>query len=174
MNVAILKKPSFLIGLAVLLVLATVGAAVAIKWDAQDDHVTGAQRDRVAKVAEGAVPDGTVIKVERDDDDDTDQAYEVKVKAADGTIHEVTLDKDLRVIGTLPDDDSLPWTPDQRAALEASIAKTLPGGVVVEVEHTNDHGATYEAQVQVINGQVVKEYDVYLDEAFNVLFKKRD
>lgn len=172
MNLASLKKPGYLIAIVVVALVVAAGAAFAIKKDSGDQQITGAKRDQIVKAIEASSPGGTVLKVEAEDD--PKGSFEAKVKAADGTIHEVKLDKSLKVIESKPDHDAITLTAEQQSVLEASVTAALPGAKVIKVEHTTDHGATYEAEVQVVSGQTTKEYEVFLDDAFKVVFKKAD
>lgn len=176
MNLGILKSRKAIVGIAAAVILAAGGAtAVAVtSGESSNDNVTGAEKDRVAAAATAQVP-GTAIKVEREDAEGKSKtAYEVKVKAADGTITEVELSKDLKVVKTKVDSQSAKLTPEQQTALETAVATVVPDGKVIEVKTTSDHGAAYKAKVEVTKGQTVTEYDVYLDAAFKVVHHEQD
>lgn len=174
MNTTFLKSRKAILGIATAVILAGGGStAFAIASDS-DDHVSGAEKDRVSQAAVDAVP-GTAVEVEREDSDDLDlDAFDVLVKGEDGSLTEVTLDKDLKVLRTETDDDFVSLTPAQRSAIEAAVAKAFPRGVLTEVEYTDGHGATYEAKVLVTRGNTTTEYEVHLDQAFTIVHQERD
>jgi uncharacterized membrane protein YkoI len=62
----------------------------------------GSERDRVATAATQAVGGGTVVDAESSDD--RGEAYEVEVRTQDGGSVDVSLDKDLKVVGQDPED----------------------------------------------------------------------
>lgn len=68
---------------------------------ANADDLRGSERDRVADAATRAVG-GTAVEVEVSDD--LGGYYEVEVRKDDGTEVEVSLDKDLKVVGRDVDD----------------------------------------------------------------------
>lgn len=71
--------------------------------DDGDDHVTdAAQRSAAGKAARDAVGGGTVLKVEKSDD--RSEAFEVEVRATDGTVWDVDLAADYSVLGKKVDD----------------------------------------------------------------------
>jgi len=177
MNIGLLKSRKAVVGISAAVVLAAGGAtALAVtSGDSTSDHVTGTERDRVAAAAVNLVP-GTVVKVEHEDEDDghRDSGYDVTVRSADGTITELELSKDLEIVGTKVDSDVAKLTPEQQAALETAVATVVPDGKVIEVETTSDHGAAYEAKVEVIRGQTVTDHEVYLDTTFKVVHHEQD
>ena len=176
MNLGVLKSRKIIAGIAAAVIVVAGGAtAVAVtSGGSSNDNVTGAEKDRVVAAATAQVP-GTAVKVEREDaEGKSTTAFEVKVKAADGTITEVELSKDLKVVKTKVDNEAAKLTPEQQTALESAVATVVPDGKVIEVESTSDHGAAYEAKVEVTKGQTVTEYDVYLDTAFKVVHHEQD
>jgi uncharacterized membrane protein YkoI len=70
--------------------------------DADDRVLSDAERTAAEKAALAAVGGGTVTKVEASDDGS--EAYEVEVRAEDGTAWDVDLDADLRVLNKKIDD----------------------------------------------------------------------
>jgi hypothetical protein len=174
MNNTFLKSRKVIIGIATTAILVGGGAvAFAIASD-PSDQVTGTEKDRVSRAAVDVVP-GTALKVEREDSDDRDgEAFDVLVKGEDGTLTEVSLGKDLKVLRTDSDDDFVNLTPAQRSAIEAATSRAFPKGVLTEIEYADDHGATYEVKVLVTRGNSTTEYDVYLDHAFTIVHQVRD
>ena len=67
-----------------------------------DESLTGSSARQAADAALRATGGGTVLEAERGDDPGA--AYEVEVRKTDGSIVEVMLDGDLKVIGQATDD----------------------------------------------------------------------
>lgn len=170
---------------AVLAVGGTVWAASA------NDGLGGSERDRVAAAAVKAVGDGTATDVETSDD--RGEAYEVEVRRDHGSEVEVTLDKDLQVIGQHRDDDGsrdddrdggqdgdradredtpdrIPTAAERAWATKAALA-AVGGGTVAKVETSHDGPEAYEVTVL---DQDQTLWDVELDAAFKVLSKELD
>ena len=101
--------------------------------------------------------------------DDPGEAYEVEVRKDDGTEVDVTLDKDLKVVGQDSDDasDDRALSAD-RAHLGRDRRRWAPsaGGTVIQVEASDDGGAAYEVEVRDADNA---EWDVDLDAAFAVV-----
>jgi hypothetical protein len=79
------------------------GAAIAVATAGDDDTpLRGSALDRATAAALEHAGGGTVIETEVGDDG---AAYGVEIERADGSVIEVSLDADFRVIGTEGDDD---------------------------------------------------------------------
>ncbi|MEW6476756.1 MAG: hypothetical protein AB1679_31255 [Actinomycetota bacterium] len=100
-----MRKRTKLILAAGLTVAAVVGGAGAVMaTDADDDApLTGEQRDKAVAAAKAHVGEGQVTDTEMGDDG---AAYGVEILKPDGVQVEVNLDRDYRVTGSEPDDDS--------------------------------------------------------------------
>ena len=94
-------------------ILPTIAAVAAfgiggVVWSTTANaDLQGSERDRVGTAATTAVGGGTVVDAEASDD--RGEAYEVEVRTPDGRSVDLSLDKDLQVVGQDPDDrdDSL-------------------------------------------------------------------
>ena len=157
----------------------------------------GSERDRVGAAATTAVGGGTVIDAETSDD--RGEAYEVEVRTKDGRSIDLSLDKNLAVVGHDRDDredrddrDDRDDVNDDRndrddrtevrdtddrvlsAAERASASKAALGavkGTVVQVEASDDRGEAYEVDVRTAGNA---EWNVDLDADFKVLSKTLD
>lgn len=174
-----MKKPTIRSKRVVLPGLALV-AAVGIGgtvWTATaSDEVKGDERDRVGRAAVDAVGGGTAVDVEAGDD--RGEAYEVEVRAEDGTEHDVILDEQLDVVSRQADDsddarddegddaDDRQLTAAERAAAEKAALGAVGGGTVLDVEASDDRGVAFEVEVRDSKGV---ERDVELDSAYAVL-----
>jgi uncharacterized membrane protein YkoI len=87
---------------AVVLAAGGVGIAQAVSGDSEE-QVTGPQADRARQAAVQAVGGGRASGVERGDDGGA--AWEVEVVRPDGSEVEVTLDAELKQVGTETEDD---------------------------------------------------------------------
>jgi hypothetical protein len=97
------KRRKWLLGGAVALVVLGGGTAVAVATAADDDRpLTGSTLDRARHAALAHTGGGTVIETEVGDDG---AAYGVEVRLRDGSVVEVALDREFRVIGTEADHD---------------------------------------------------------------------
>jgi hypothetical protein len=97
-------RRKWIIGGAVALVVLGGGTAVAVATAADDDRpLTGSTLDRAGQTALAHTGGGTVIETEVGDDG---AAYGVEVRLPDGSVVEVALDREFRVIGTEADDDA--------------------------------------------------------------------
>jgi uncharacterized membrane protein YkoI len=174
MNTATLRsKRVVLPAIAVVAVLAAGGTV----WSATaNDDLGGSQRDRVGRAAVQAVG-GTVMEVETSDD--AGAAYEVEVRADDGSEIDVALDQDLNVVSReveAGDDDETREADDralsasERRSAERAARSAVGGGTVLEVEAGDDDGAAYEVEVRSAG----TEWDVELDADFGVLDKSAD
>lgn len=172
-------------GAAVIAVGGPVWAATA-----DDDDPRGGERDRIASAAIKAVGGGTAVDVESSDDGD--EAYEVEVRAEDGTETDVALDKDLTVLSKDVDDrdgdeqdeddddrtegegrdgDDRALSAKERTSAEKAARTAVGGGEVLDVEASDDRGEAYEAEVRDSDGT---EWDVELDSKYKVLDKTAD
>jgi uncharacterized membrane protein YkoI len=173
--------------------LPTVAAVAAlgiggVAWAsaANADDLRGSERDRVANAATRAVG-GTAIEVEVSDD--LGEYYEVEVRKDGGTEVDVSLDKNLKVVGRdvddrdddfdddFDDDDSREDADDralsasERTSAENAALNAVDGGTITDVEAGDDFGEAYE--VEVVDRDHV-EWDVELDADFKVLSKTVD
>lgn len=194
MNTNKLRSKRILLPAIAAVAVLAVGGTV---WTASaDNDVKGDERDRVASAATGAVGGGEAVDVETSDDQG--EAYEVEVRRADGSEIDVTLDKDLKVIGKdaddaddaddaadddrdgdtdtddrneAPDADDRVLSATERASAEKAALAAVGGGTVREVEASDDRGAAYDVEVLDRNNV---EWDVDLDASFKVLNKIAD
>lgn len=84
-------------------VAALSGAAMAVNsGDDDEGALTGAQRDQAIAAALEFAGGGTAVEAEVGDGD---AAYEVEIRADNGTVTEVELDANFAVIGDATDDD---------------------------------------------------------------------
>ena len=177
-------------------VLPAIAAATALAvggpvWaaTASDDDPTGSERERIGNAATKAV-DGTVVDVETSDDGK--EAYEVEVRADDGTETDVSLDQDLQVLGKDAEDrdeddddregreddrdedsdgDDRAVSAKERSSAEKAAQKAVGSGKAVEVEASDDRGEAYEVEVREGDGT---EWDVDLDDDYTVVNKSAD
>jgi uncharacterized membrane protein YkoI len=148
-------------------------------WTATANDGPGTERDRVGRTATEGVG-GTVIHV--DTSDDPGEAYEVELRAEDGTEREVALDAQMRVVSERADDDNddNDGSDDsdgrmlgaaERTAAEQAALDAAGGGTVLEAESGGDRGEAYEVEVRDPDGT---EWDVELDAGYEVLRKSVD
>jgi uncharacterized membrane protein YkoI len=134
--------------------------------------LTGDTAAKVTAAAQAAVPDGTVIRVETDNEG----VYEAHVRKADGTEVIVAVDKSFAVTGTTempaggpgagrhgPGGHEKALKGAKAAKVKASALAEVPGGTVKRVEA--DRGGAYEAHVTKANGT---EVIVEVNKAFKV------
>jgi uncharacterized membrane protein YkoI len=175
-------------GIALVAALA-VGGTV---WTATaNDDLGGDERDRVGQAAVEAAGGGTVVDVESSDD--RGEAYEVELRAEDGSEREVVLDEQLDVVTDRSDDadddrgdadddadddtddrdeaDDRVLGADERTAAEEAALEAVGGGTVLDVEGSDDRGEAYEVSVRDAEGT---EWDVELDSGYDVLRKTVD
>lgn len=168
-------------------ILPTIAAVAAfgiggVVWSTTANaDLQGSERNRVGTAATTAVGGGTVVDAETSDD--PGEAYEVEVRTQDGRSVDLSLDKDLTVVGQDRDDRDDPAsddrdrneTPDRddralSAAERASAEKAALGavkGTVVQVEASDDRGGeAYEVEVRTARNT---EWNVELDSDFRVL-----
>jgi hypothetical protein len=97
------RKARWIAGAALAAVLIGGGTAIAVAASADDDKaLTGSALDRATAAALEHTGGGTVIETEVGDDG---AAYGVEIQLDDGSVVEVNLDSDFRVIGQEGDDD---------------------------------------------------------------------
>jgi hypothetical protein len=132
--------------------------------------LTGDTAAQVTAAAQAAVPDGTIDRVETDNDG----VYEAHMTKADGTHVIVQVGSDFTVTGTIdqaqggrgggPGAGETALTGDTATQVTAAAQAAIPDGTVLRVE-TDSDGSPYEAHVQKADGtQVV----VKIDESFTV------
>jgi len=144
----------------------------------------GGERNRVSTAATEAVGGGKVVEAESSDD--RGEAYEVEVRKTDGTEVDVTLDKDLNVLrqeaddrddrndandrddNDTPDADERALSAAERDQAEKAAQNAVGGGIVVDLDASDDRSEAYEVEVRKANGT---EWDVTLDSEFKVLDK---
>ena len=130
---------------------------------------------QVTAAAQAAIPDGTIDRVETDNDG----VYEAHVTKADGTHVIVQIGADFTVTATIDQPQGGPGGPggrggpgagetllegDTAASVTAAAQAAIPDGTVIRVE-TDSDGSPYEAHVTKADGtQVV----VKIDESFAV------
>ena len=81
------------------------GAGIAQAVSGSEEPLTGPTADRAAEAALEAAGGGTVLEVERQDDDGAG-IYEVEVRGEDGSEVEVHLDAQFRQVGVATNDDA--------------------------------------------------------------------
>ena len=167
----------------------------------------GSERDRVVAAAKDAAGPGEVVSAEskdRDDAgddrdaDDRNEAYEVELRKADGSTVEVTLDKDLKVVGQdadarddrddrddndaddqndaddvndAPDADDRTLSATERSSASKAATEAVGGGTVTDLDASDDRGVAYEVDVRATNGT---NWDIDLDSSFAVVAKTVD
>ena len=100
------RKPVLLAALAVAAATAGLGIAAGSGENEgadSDDSLSGAVAEQVSAAALGVTGGGTVVEVERSDDDGA--TYEAEVRRSDGSVVEVRLDEELAVVSTADEDD---------------------------------------------------------------------
>ncbi len=160
----------------------------------------GSERDRVVAAAKDAAGPGKVISAETSDRDDTDaddrnEAYEVEIRKADGSSVEVSLDKDLKVVGQdteanddredsddarddssddvneAPEADDRALSATERSSAGKAATGAVGGGTVTDLDASDDPGVAYEVDVRKADGT---QWDVDLDSSFAVVHKQID
>lgn len=97
------RTPIVVVAAAVLAVAAGAGIAQAVAGS--EEPVTGPAAERAAEAALEAAGGGSVLEVERQDDDGAG-FYEVEVRREDGSEVEIHLDAQFRRVGTVANDDA--------------------------------------------------------------------
>lgn len=187
MNTAKLRTKRVLIPTVAVVAALSVGGVV---WaSTANADLQGSERDRVSTAATSAVGGGKVIDAESSDD--PGEAYEVEVRKDDGTEVDVTLDKNLKVIGQdaddrddndvndrgdndandTPDADDRVLSASERTSAEKAALRSVGSGTIVDVDASDDRGAAYEVEVRKADGT---EWNVDLDADFKVLQKSID
>ncbi|GAA4365948.1 hypothetical protein [Nocardioides caricicola] len=180
MNLRTLRRKSILI--PTVATLAVIGAGATVWSATADDSVGGSERERVAAAAVEVAGGGTAEEVETSDDPGV--AYEVEVRADDGTEVDVALDDDLNEVSAASDDDSdddsdgaeetddRALSPEERTAAEqAALEAVGSGSTVLQVEASDDPGVAYEVEVRAEDGT---GWDVTLDADHAVVSKTAD
>jgi flagellar hook-length control protein FliK len=133
--------------------------------------LTGDVATQVTAAAQAAVPDGTIDRVETDNDG----VYEAHVTKADGTHVIVQIGSDYAVTATIDQPQGGPGGPraghggpgagetaltgDTAASVTAAAQAAIPDGTIIRVE-TDSAGSPYEAHVTKADGtQVVVKVD---------------
>lgn len=159
--------------------IAVLGAGATVWTATADDSVGGSERDRVAAAAVEIAGGGTAEEVETSDDPGV--AYEVEVRADDGSEVDVALDDDLNEVSAetdaaddtndTPDADDRALSSEERTAAEKAALEAVGSGTVLQVEASDDQGEAYEAEVRADDGT---EWDVALDADYGVVSKTAD
>lgn len=198
MNTARLRTKRIWIPTLAAVVALGVGGTV---WasTASADNLGGSERDRVVAAAKDAAGPGELISAESSDRDDRDaddrnEAYEVELRKADGSTVEVTLDKDLKVVGQdtdarddrddsddaredasdaneAPEADDRVLSATERSSAGKAATEAVGGGTVTDLDASDDRGVAYEVDVRTANGT---DWDVDLDSSFGVVRKTID
>ena len=101
-----MKRKRTLVVVAAAAVLAVAGAAgIAQAVSGSEEPLTGSTADRAAEAALEAAGGGTVLEMERQDDDGAG-VYEVEVRREDGSEVEIHLDAQFQQVGTATNDDA--------------------------------------------------------------------
>ena len=134
--------------------------------------LTGDVATQVTAAAQAAVPDGTIVRVETDNDG----VYEAHMTKADGTQVIVQIGADYSVTATIdqpqggrgggkgPGAGETLLTGDTAASVTAAAQAAIPDGTIVRVE-TDSDGSPYEAHVTKADGS---EVVVKVDASFAV------
>lgn len=174
MNTSILRRKRVVLPAVAAVGLLAVGGTF---WAASADDVPPAERDRVSAAAVEAAGGGTAVEVETGDD--RGEAYEVEVRRADGTEVDISLDRDLDVVGSDrdddredgPDADDRVLTATERRAAGRAALNAVGSGTVIDVEAGDERGVAYE--VEVVDAAGV-EWDVELAADFAVVDRRAD
>ena len=130
--------------------------------------LTGDVLAQVTAAAQAAVPDGTIVRVETDNDG----VYEAHMTKADGTQVIVQVGADYAVTATVdqpqggrggpgngPGAGETALTGDTATSVTAAAQAAIPDGTIIRVE-TDSDGSPYEAHVTKADGtQVVVKVD---------------
>ena len=101
-----MKRKRALVVVAAAAVLAVaVGAGIAQAVSGSELPVTGPAAERAAEAALAAAGGGSVLEIERQDDDGAG-VYEVEVRRDDGSEVEIHLDAQFQPVGTATNDDA--------------------------------------------------------------------
>jgi hypothetical protein len=96
-------RTKFVVGAGVVLAVAGVATGVSVASGADDPLLSGEELERASAAAIAHVGEGTVVEAEAGDGDD---AYEVAVELADGSVVEINLDEGFNVVGSEGGDGS--------------------------------------------------------------------
>jgi hypothetical protein len=96
------KRTRWILGGALVAALIGGGTAVAVGTAGDDQPLTGTDLERATAAALDHTGEGTVIETEVGDDG---AAYGVEIRLDDGSVVEVSLDENFRVVGQETDDD---------------------------------------------------------------------
>ena len=99
------SKRTLLIVAAAAVLAVAAGAGIAQAVSGSEEPVTGPTADRPAEAALEAAGGGTVLEMERQDDDGAG-VYEVEVRREDGSEVEIHLDAQFQQVGTATNDDA--------------------------------------------------------------------
>jgi flagellar hook-length control protein FliK len=131
--------------------------------------LTGDALAQVTAAAQAAVPDGTILRVETDNDG----VYEAHMTKADGTEVIVQVGADYAVTATVDrpqggrggsGNGETALTGDTAASVTAAAQAAIPDGTIIRVE-TDSDGSPYEAHVTKADGT---EVVVKVDASFTV------
>ena len=106
------RKRLLIIGAAIAVLAVAGGAGIAQAVSGSDENVTGPAAEKAGAAAVDAAGGGTVLEVERQDDDGAG-VYEVEVRREDGSTVEIHLDPSFGRVGSAPDDDSANESDDE-------------------------------------------------------------
>lgn len=98
-------KRTLVVAAAAAVLAVAAGAGIAQAVSGSEEPVTGPAADRAAEAALDAAGGGSVLEIERQDDDGSG-IYEVEVRREDGSEVEVHLDAQFQPVGTVADDDA--------------------------------------------------------------------
>ena len=176
-----MKKKTWIIVGGASLALALGGTGVAVAATAgDDDALTGSSLEKASDAAIAETGGGSVVSAETSDD--ADHAYELEVRAPDGTETDVELGANYEVVHTetdLEDDgknddndsDDAPISAAERSSVEAAAVAAAGGGTVVDLERSDDTGIAWEIEVRAADGT---ETDVELDANLGVVTSQVD
>ena len=100
------RKRTFLVVAVAAVVLAVAaGAGIAQAVSGSEEPVTGRASERAAAAALEAAGGGSVLEVERQDEDGAG-VYEVEVRREDGSEIEIHVDAQFQPVGTATNDDA--------------------------------------------------------------------
>ena len=174
-----MKKKTWIIVGGASLALALGGTGVAVAATAgDDDALKGSSLEKASDAAIAETGGGTVVGAETSDD--ADHAYELEVRAPDGTETDVELDANYGVVRTEADSDDdsdnsaaddAPISAADRASVGSAAIAAAGGGTVVDLERSDDAGIAWEIEVRAADGT---ETDVELDANLGVVTSQVD
>ncbi len=109
------SKRTLLVAAAAVILAVAAGAGIAQAVSGSEEPVTGPAADRAAEAALEEAGGGSVLEIERQDDDGSG-IYEVEVRREDGSEVEIHLDAQFQPVGTVADDDAGEGADDEGGA----------------------------------------------------------